>query len=81
MDTAAEIAVLKDKLLGRVPRGDGVGCILCLWILEDLVKNGTLTKGHPRVCFDGKPVFPVEGKLAHLVIEGFLEKKQTAGAH
>jgi hypothetical protein len=75
MDTAAEIGILKEKLRLRVPNSADVGCFLCKWILEDLEKNGTLTKGYPEICADGKPLFPIEGKVEHLVLEGFLERK------
>jgi hypothetical protein len=81
MDTAQEIERLKEKLRARVPRDeDSPGCQLCKWILGDLEQNGTLTKGYPEICIDGKPLFPVEGKTAHLILEGFLERKATPGA-
>ena len=74
MDAVAEIETLKEKLRARVPVDEGPGCFLCKWILGDLEKNGTLTNGYPEICSDGKPMFPVEGKKKHLVLEGFLSK-------
>lgn len=71
MDIAQQLSILKDKLLDRVPNADGVGCFLCRLILGDLAKNGSLTQGFPEICSDGKPNFPVEGKVAHLKLEGF----------
>lgn len=59
---------LKDRLLDRAPK-DGVGCFACAWILEDLHKNGRLTK-HPQNALDGSSQFPVEGKVDHLKVEG-----------
>lgn len=78
MERAEQIELLKSKLRARAPNADGPGCFLCGWILGDLEKNGTLTKGYPEICTDGKPQFPIEGKLAHLVVEGFMEKKASA---
>lgn len=71
VDMAGELGRLKDRLLDRVPNAQGVGCILCAHILTDLAKHGTLTNKFPEPCFDGKPHFPVEGKLKHLWVEGF----------
>jgi hypothetical protein len=78
MDQAVELGLLKDKLRARVPVGEGPGCWLCKLILEDLEKNGTLTKGYPEICTDGKPLFPVEGKTEHLYLEGFLRRPEPA---
>lgn len=78
MDTSEQLEVLKVKLRGRAPTAEGVGCFLCKWILGDLEKNGTLTNGYPEVCADGKPLFPLEGKLKHLALEGFVEKPKEA---
>lgn len=75
MDAAREMDLLKEKLKLRVPDADGRGCYLCRLILEDLQKHGTLTKGYPEICIDGKPLFPVEGKTEHMILEGFLERK------
>lgn len=80
MERAEQIDALKVKLRGRTPNADGVGCCLCKWILQDLEQNGTLTKGYPEICIDGKPLFPVEGKTAHLILEGFLEQKSVPTA-
>lgn len=55
-------AILK-RLAERAPL-----CFLCKWILEDLQKNGALT-GYPSD-FVGQPVFPRQGKVAHLQLEG-----------
>lgn len=70
-----QLEVLKEKLRARCPNAQDVGCHLCRWILEDLEKNGTLTNKHPEPCVDGKPHFPVEGKVKHLILEGFLQRK------
>lgn len=78
MDQIAELAALKEKLRARVPDKDGVGCFLCKWILEDLEKNGTLTKGYPETSIDGKPLFPIEGKAEHLALEGFVKREQKS---
>lgn len=67
----SQLNVLKDQLLDRVPNAEGVGCFVCKWILGDLAKNGSLTAGYPEICTDGKPLFPAEGKAAHLKLEGF----------
>ncbi len=77
MDTAAEIEILKTKLRARVPDARGIGCFACAWILGDLEKHGTLTKNYPDTSFDGKPTFPMEGKMEHLVLEGFLGRKSS----
>jgi hypothetical protein len=69
------LSALKEKLRGRVPNADDVGCILCRHILDDLEKHGTLTNKVPQPCFDGKPHFPVEGKAKHLYLEGFWTKE------
>ena len=62
------IDTLKENLRKREP-----GCFLCKWILLDLEANKKL-KGWNLDQF-GKPIFPREGELAHLKIEGieFLE--------
>lgn len=65
------LSALRDKLLDRVPNADGVGCFLCRWILGDLAKNGMMTAGYPEICVDGKPQFPLEGKVLHLMLEKF----------
>jgi len=66
---------LKDQLLSRTPKDeDSPGCQLCKWILMDLQANGGKLKGWNLDMF-GKPVFPKEGEVAHLKLEGipFLE--------
>jgi hypothetical protein len=80
MDAAEQIGILKEKLRLRVPNADGVGCFLCKWTLGDLEQNGTLTKGYPEISSDGKPIFPIEGKAEHLILEGFLERKSKPTA-
>ena len=57
-----------EQLRAKVPVGDGPGCFLCKWILEDLEKNGALT-GYP-IDFNGGGVFPRAGKILHLQLEG-----------
>lgn len=47
-------------------------CFLCKWLLEDIESNGKFT-GYP-IDYNGKPEFPVEGKIAHLELEGFIAK-------
>lgn len=42
-------------------------CFLCKWIAEDLEKNQRLT-GWPKDSMD-KGIFPVEGKLVHVLLE------------
>lgn len=71
MDREKELSVLKARLQTRIPNSEGVGCILCSHIAVDLTKNGTLTNKYPEPSFDGKPHFPVEGKMRHLWLEGF----------
>lgn len=49
-------------------------CFLCKWILEDIEKNGKLTERYPpQGPFSLDPLFPVEGKLLHLGVEGLAE--------
>jgi hypothetical protein len=74
VDAADEISRLKDRLLGRAPNSQGVGCNLCGWILTDLAKHGALTSKVPEPTFDGKATFPIEGKLRHIYLEGFWTK-------
>lgn len=45
-------------------------CFLCKWILEDIRKNGTFT-GYP-LDYVNQPVFPRDGKLKHIMLEGFV---------
>lgn len=59
---------LLETLKKKSPGKGGRGCFQCKLILEDLKKNGKLT-GYP-FDFNGAPVFPKEGKLAHLRVEG-----------
>lgn len=63
---------LKDTLIDKATK-----CFLCRWILQDLHENGILTDTHPEQgpCFTGK-LFPIEGKVAHLKLEG-LSKPDT----
>jgi hypothetical protein len=58
------------ELKRRSPNADGIGCFLCKWIAEDIEKNGAMT-GYP-IDHLGGPVFPRQGKVAHLRLEGFL---------
>lgn len=58
MDLKAELLARKEK------------CFLCKWILEDLEQNKVLTK-YPVSAMDGSSQFPVEGKVKHLILEGF----------
>ncbi len=57
-----------DRLRKRVPDGEGVGCILCKWILDDLLDDGKLSGAIPDA--HNQPVFPRSGELAHLQLEG-----------
>ena len=45
-------------------------CWLCWWIREDFEKNKKLT-GHPYDYTD-KAIFPVEAKINHMELEGFI---------
>ena len=61
----AEKSAAMKALPGRVGK-----CFLCKWILQDLVKNGTLT-GHPK--YELVPdLFPTEAKMTHLRLEKIL---------
>lgn len=55
------------------------GCFLCKWIAQDLERNGRLTR-HP-VYWYGDNIFPVSGKLEHLVLEGILMKGEKVDGH
>ncbi len=55
-----------EKLLIAAKRGQET-CFLCRYIVEDLEKNKKLT-GHPKD-WSGGGLFPVEGKLRHLILE------------
>lgn len=69
-----QVETIKEELRKRVPKdGDSFGCFLCKWILLDLEANKKL-KGWNLDLF-GKPIFPREGEIAHLKLEGiyFLE--------
>ncbi len=67
---------ITDRLRKRVPDGEGVGCILCKWILEDLLDDGklsgTLMDAH------NQPTFPRSGELAHLQLEGIITSDEDA---
>lgn len=64
----------RDRILSelkmRAPNEKGIGCFLCKWIAEDIEKNGSMT-GYP-IDHMGGPVFPRQGKVAHLRLEGLL---------
>lgn len=68
---ACGVEVLKDQLRSRVPKDeDSPGCNLCQHILLDLQANGGKLKGWNLDMF-GKPVFPRDGEISHLKLEGF----------
>ena len=65
---------VKNAVRKRTPKDDdSPGCFMCKWILLDLEAHGKLM-GWNLDQFN-KPIFPREGELAHLKIEGieFLE--------
>ena len=55
-------AVLRTLLEGWAPT-----CWLCEWVLDDLRSLGRLS-GRP-IDFNGQPVFPIDGKLRHVLLE------------
>lgn len=62
------IRLLNDSVeLRELVRTNAPLCFLCKWMLEDLEKNGKLT-GWPLDSM-GKGVFPVEGKMIHVLLE------------
>ncbi len=65
---------ITDRLRQRAPDGEGVGCILCKWILEDLLANGKLS----GAILDAhkQPMFPPSGELAHLQLEGIIMSEE-----
>ena len=69
----ARLKILREQLRARVPNGDGVGCFLCQRILQDLEDgkiSGVLPDAH------GNQIFPREGELAHLQLEGFMTAEE-----
>lgn len=62
-----DLGPLKDALLGRVPNADGVGCVLCKMILQDVARNSRLTGA--IFDFHEKPEFSPEGMVKHLLLE------------
>ncbi len=65
---------ITDRLRKRVPDGDGVGCILCKWILDDLLADGRLSGAMPDA--HKTPTFPRSGELAHLQLEGIITSEE-----
>lgn len=64
LDDAQKSAAMK-ALPARVEK-----CFLCKWILQDLLKNGNLTR-HPK--HELVPdLFPEKAKVAHLKLEKIL---------
>lgn len=63
---------LKKALANRIPDRMDVGCFVCRWILEDLEKNGVPTD-YPRDAM-GAGIFPWQGKMRHLELEGLVFK-------
>jgi len=51
----------------RSSEGNGVGCFLCKWIVEDFELFGTLTD-YPKD-YNGHGVFPYRGKAGHIKLE------------
>jgi hypothetical protein len=65
------LEALKELLRARVPKDDdSPGCQLCEWILLDLEAHDGKLKGWNLDVFK-KPIFPKEGEIAHLKLEGF----------
>lgn len=58
--------------LAGLVRARAFNCFLCRWIQEDFQQNGKLT-GYPHD-YNDKPEFPIEGKIGHLELEGFIAK-------
>ncbi len=69
MTPEERLNALKETLAGRKPDKDGVGCFLCGWILQDILKNGRLTD-HPGKSIDGSVQFAPPAKTEHLKLEG-----------
>lgn len=69
MSDAEEIILSKGtRVLLKERAGKGNrGCLLCRMILEDFKLHKKLT-GHP-LNGEGKPMFPVEAKVAHIANE------------
>jgi hypothetical protein len=55
-----------DRLRKRASDAQGVGCFMCLWIVQDFDLHGTLTD-YPKDA-NGGGVFPYLGKRAHIAI-------------
>ena len=53
-------------------RARAENCFLCKWIASDFHLHGKLT-GWP-MDYNDKPEFPVEGKIGHLELEGFIPR-------
>lgn len=51
-------------------RGRLEKCPLCKWCLEDLELHGQFTKDYPKNQNLSSPLFPLEMKPKHLVLEG-----------
>ncbi len=62
------------RLRKNVPDGEGVGCILCKWILGDLLADGRLSGAMPDA--HKTPTFPRSGELAHLKLEGIITSEE-----
>lgn len=58
--------------LAELVRERSANCFLCKWILSDFHLNGKLT-GYP-LDYNNQPEFPVQGKINHLELEGFIPK-------
>lgn len=71
MEKSVRAVDLTEELLALLG-ARSVGCFLCRWILEDVKKNGKLT-GYP-LDYNQQPEFPVQGKINHLELEGFIPK-------
>ncbi len=65
---------ITDRLRKRVPNADGIGCILCKWILGDLLDNGKLSGTFPDA--HKQSMFPRSGELAHLQLEGIITSEE-----
>lgn len=47
-------------------------CFMCLWMVEDFELNKKFT-GYP-IDYNGKPIFPIEGKILHLEVENLIPR-------
>lgn len=53
-------------------------CFLCKYIHEDVERNGRLTETYPEQgpTWMEAPLFPIDAKIDHLILEGFIDKAE-----